>query len=590
MMLYFIKVILCSALLLLVYFLFLEKEKMHRFNRFYLLFSIVAAFIIPLITLPVQADIFPASATIATTNIIFFDEPDVVDNTPTIATSDTVKCYDLWSVLVTTLYLAVSSILLFRFLRNLLTIIASIRQNKKVNHPGAKLVLTNSQQVPYTFLHYIFLHKNDYENSLIKKEMLCHEMVHVQQQHSLDILFIEILMVIFWFNPLLYFYRKAIRLNHEFLADDVVVETFQNPIGYQQLLLQSASRSGNLLPTSLFHYSITKKRLLMITKNTSPKMAFAKQVAVLPFAVAIILLFSTKVVAQQSTEKRSTTQDTIAVKEKVQPLKTVDSVNRFWNKFTVGYTVEGVTPELLTEYETIIKKYETEDKWWHTFSKRVSEQDKNRMEDIFKQMNLEQQSKQFLVFMKPSNPLPRTVPTKNQLDLWKNSNIYGVWINNKRVANTLLTKYVNTDFAQVYVSKLTTSAINYGKHYYQVDLMTKDYYQNYYNQTIANTHSHIGFAMNNHPVDSLRNKFRVRKTSLLEKQKSQDNMYRNAVLLEMIPVGPGVHDNEMDQYLYSLNRLNSIRLTKTTETNDLVEVFLSRLARIYFRMKASEKV
>ena len=63
--------------------------------------------------------------------------------------------------------------------------------------------------------------------------------------------------------------------------------------------------------------------------------------------------------------------------------------------------------------------------------------------------------------------------------------MYGIWIDEKRVNNDVLKNYVNTDFAQVFVSKLMKNAINYGKHYYQVDLMTNDHYRDYKNEVTS---------------------------------------------------------------------------------------------------------
>jgi bla regulator protein blaR1 len=99
-------------------------------------------------------------------------------------------------------------------------------------------------------------------------------------------------------------------------------------------------------------------------------------------------------------------------------------------------------------------------------------------------MSKDQQAKQIVIFSPAPPPLPRVVPSQTQIESWKNSKIYGLWINNKRVSNSELNKYQNTDFAQVFVSKLGKNTVNYGKHYYQVDLMTTEHYETYYKQTI----------------------------------------------------------------------------------------------------------
>lgn len=101
-------------------------------------------------------------------------------------------------------------------------------------------------------------------------------------------------------------------------------------------------------------------------------------------------------------------------------------------------------------------------------------------------MSQEQQANQRFIFI-PSNTifLPKSVITKEKFESFKDPKKYGVWINGKRVGNDVLYSYKNTDFAQVSVSKLMKNAINYGKHVYQVDLMTNEYYHQYLDDVLA---------------------------------------------------------------------------------------------------------
>ncbi|HOD11296.1 MAG TPA: M56 family metallopeptidase, partial [Flavobacterium sp.] len=130
--------------------------------------------------------------------------------------------------------------------------------------------------------------------------MYTHELVHVTQKHTFDILFIETLKAIFWFNPLFYFYKKAIQLNHEFLADEEVVKSCDDVPFYQTLLLQKNSINHVFL-TSNLNYLVTKKRLIMMTKNTSKSLVLLKKIAVLPILVGMIYFFCIEIVAQEKT-------------------------------------------------------------------------------------------------------------------------------------------------------------------------------------------------------------------------------------------------------------------------------------------------
>ncbi len=148
-----------------------------------------------------------------------------------------------------------------------------IKSNPIVKYKNANLVLVDEKTLPHTFLNSIFINFDDYNNRNIEDELYTHELVHVTQKHTLDILFIEFLKVIFWFNPLFILYKKAIQLNHEFLADEEIVKTYNNVPFYQNLLLQKSSEQQTIYLASNLNYLVTKKRLIMMTKSTSQKIA-----------------------------------------------------------------------------------------------------------------------------------------------------------------------------------------------------------------------------------------------------------------------------------------------------------------------------
>lgn len=444
MIIYLIKTILCLALLLLVYHLFLEKEKMHRFNRFYLLFSIVASFGLPFIQLPAQVQTIPVVDNKITFDISLFNSIEYATDEPALLIRAAPENRPWWPALLIVLYVGVSLILLFRFVRNVVMLAAIIKDSSTVIYSGARLVLTNNQRVPHSFLHYIFLPKTDYENGLVEKEILLHELTHVQQKHSLDILFIEALLIFFWFNPALYLYRRAIQFNHEFLADDAVVEAFQNPVNYQQLLLLYTSRPGSILPTSPFNFSITKKRLIMMTRKTSPKIALAKQIAMLPFLTAMVLIFSTKVTGQQNTGKPGVPQDTAKSKQQQRQIEA---------------SKEDAPLVIIEHYASILSKYNLNTKEGReNFGSIVTQSDREQLEYLYTKMSKEQQSKQIVIFMPSFSPAVRNAPTTIQFNNFKNPKIYGVWINNKKIMNTVLNKYEATDFVLFDVSKLYGAA------------------------------------------------------------------------------------------------------------------------------------
>lgn len=106
-----------------------------------------------------------------------------------------------------------------RFLIQLKSIRMLVKSHRKIDNVGYTLVLLKDDVLPFTFLNYFFVSQKQYNESALEPEILEHELAHIQQRHSCDILFIEILKCVFWFNPILVLYKKAIELNHEFLAD-----------------------------------------------------------------------------------------------------------------------------------------------------------------------------------------------------------------------------------------------------------------------------------------------------------------------------------------------------------------------------------
>jgi hypothetical protein len=330
--------------------------------------------------------------------------------------------------------------------------------------------LIKEKLAPHTFLYYVFLNKEDYNHGSIEKEILNHELTHVKQKHTIDILLLELLLIVVWFNPFLYLYKKAIQLNHEFLADESVVTSLQDPSRYQLLLLSKANEPNSLSLTSKFNFLITKKRLIMMTKTRSHTRAILKQAAVMLLIAVIAFSFSTRTVAQERPKPANVDKQTES-------------------------TMEGVSQQLLDEYASIVTKYRSKDSIGNKrrIMKKFSQDDRDRLETIFKQMSKEQQDEQFVVFMQRLAPLKKVIPTSEELKLWQNAKVYGVWINDKRVSNGQLGKYANTDFSQVFVSKLSKNAINYGKHYFQVDLMTNDHYERYYQRTVSDKSYYMGF-------------------------------------------------------------------------------------------------
>ncbi|SFE43225.1 energy transducer TonB [Flavobacterium xueshanense] len=291
---FLIKSTITLFVLLAVYYLFLEKEKMHVFNRFYLLFSLVFSMVIPFITIEVIQEI--AQPVINPGNI------QILQGNAVVLEKTNYLAIGLWS-----LYAIITLVLALRFISNIIKISSKIKLNSPIDYKNAKLILLHEKTLPHTFLNSIFINETEYNNREIEAELYTHELTHVTQKHTLDILFIEILKTIFWFNPIFIFYKKAIQLNHEFLADEKVVKSYNNVPFYQSLLLSKADENQTFYLASNLNYLITKKRLLMMTKTTSKTKALLKKAMLMPIVATLLFLLCTKVVAQETNVKKETT-------------------------------------------------------------------------------------------------------------------------------------------------------------------------------------------------------------------------------------------------------------------------------------------
>ncbi len=287
MILYILKFTGCLLVLYLFYRLVLENEKNHRFKRFYLLFTLFAAMTIPLVTITYHVEAPISQATILM--------PDTMTNVEEV---NTTSWKEVLPVLLWAIYALGFSVFLIRFLKNLWYLKNLIRTYENVRESLSVKVLLPFQQIPYSYFRYIFVERQAFENKTIPYEILKHEEAHVQQKHTLDLLVLEILQIVFWFNPLFVFIKKSIRLNHEFLADEAVLNQNISALSYSKLLLHSSFGSHQAPMTSSFKHSLIKKRIVMISNSFSKKRVGLKMGFLVPVVCCCIYFFNNNIVAE----------------------------------------------------------------------------------------------------------------------------------------------------------------------------------------------------------------------------------------------------------------------------------------------------
>lgn len=250
-MIYLIQVMACSAIFYLAFhFLFKEKNN-HHFNRFYLISSLVLSVVIPLLQIP----FYPEYVDVISQPLI----KNVVINNPIVEESFSFS----WFHLVLGIYFLGIIIHAFIFIKQLFQLSKIIQLGKKINENGIVKIITNNEIPVSSFLNYLFI-PEEKENSISEYE-LRHEEIHIQQKHSYDLLFVELVKIIFWFNPIIILYRKRLVEIHEFLADQYTILDLGQE-SYEVFLSQQITTSNQQYIIHNF-YSLFEKRIKMMNSN-----------------------------------------------------------------------------------------------------------------------------------------------------------------------------------------------------------------------------------------------------------------------------------------------------------------------------------
>lgn len=267
------------------YHLVLRHLITFSFNRYYLLFSILFSLVIPFMEIRVGFNA-PVGQGL---NGLGFATGELIQGETTAGTPVRVFSVEL---MVKILYGVVSAIFIVRFLVNIVKLLWKTRASVRAMDLKARICLVEEQTLPYSFFHRIVVNRIEFENGRIDTELLLHEQAHCNQYHSVDIIAIELLKTVLWFNPFVWLFKKAIQVNHEYMADHTVVTT-NNRDRYQHILVNLALRNNSAYLASDFNYSLTKKRLMMMTIKNSSGYTAIKRIVVIPLFVilAVALTF-----------------------------------------------------------------------------------------------------------------------------------------------------------------------------------------------------------------------------------------------------------------------------------------------------------
>jgi TonB family protein len=275
------------SLLAIIYVLFLRRETFFRTNRLFLLGSLLFSVVLPLIRFRVFT---PRPVTLAEITVTPYQNLLETITIYSHGFSGNIEKAILSTQILIYIYIVGVAVLLSLFLFRLIQILLKINRNTVEKGKGFNIVYLDAETTPFSFLNFVFVGRNSIQDADYNR-MLAHELEHIKQGHSFDVIILELLTAFQWFNPFMWVLRRAIRENHEYLADQAVLNSGVSRGEYKKLLINQFV-GGQLVIANNFNYSIIKNRIKMMSKIKSPKLATTKTIMGVLVAAALIIAFA----------------------------------------------------------------------------------------------------------------------------------------------------------------------------------------------------------------------------------------------------------------------------------------------------------
>lgn len=336
---YILKSSVCLVLFYLFFRLLLSKETFHRFNRMALLGVLFFSLLIPCIEVTTRHQVEVQQAMLSIEQLLLMAEleatpvdADVVQETSAIS----------WVQVVLLVYLAG---ILFLACRNIYSLICLFRLIHSGKHEklekGGTLVVHNQEIAPFSWMKYIVISRKDLKEN--GREILIHEMAHINHRHSVDLLVADICIFFQWFNPGAWLLKQELQNIHEYEADETVINEGVNAKEYQLLLIKKAVGTRLYSMANSFNHSKLKKRITMMLKEKSNPWARLKYLYVLPLAAIAVTAFARPEISETMEEISVTkVNDLAAIVEKKSEENVVkEPADTAKNKvIVVGYRAE----------------------------------------------------------------------------------------------------------------------------------------------------------------------------------------------------------------------------------------------------------
>jgi len=262
----------------LVFIFFLRNERFFVLNRFYLLAGILSSFILPLVSIHYTV-VLPTVRNFQVENAVVSE----------IQNPGHSIIPDLKQVLLI-LYMSGVLFVLALIIKQGRSVLRAIKKAKIISFHPAKLIKTSDYTSAFSFFSYVFV--NPSVTDIETKEIMIHELVHIRQKHWFDLLLVELLCMMQWFNPLVWIYIRFIRQNHEYLADEVALQQTSDPAVYRAVLLNQIVGAPVVSLTNSFNYSPNKKRFNMMKNIISSPYRKMKILLILPVFAIVLYAFA----------------------------------------------------------------------------------------------------------------------------------------------------------------------------------------------------------------------------------------------------------------------------------------------------------
>lgn len=336
LILYFGKVILVSGILYNYYWFALRNKQFHLYNRFYLIISVLISLILPCINISFLNN--NSGGAVKVLHVISMSGwEDAVIITPH---HNWLYSFLNWQDILFAGFIIISCIMILILAK---TIYYVLKIKKKYNWEkidDIKLFYTHEPRSPFSFFKNIFWNEELDISSAAGNQILRHEIYHVRKHHSFDILFLEMIKCIFWFNPFFFLIKKEIKIIHEFLADEYAVSG-RDKYGYAELLVWQTVDSKQINIINTFFHNQIKRRIAMITQLKNKRYYYLSRIMVLPVLFILFCAFGIRIKNAHSTVIGSSES------QKRSPVKSVNESS----------SIEPLTvQELLTVFDTVPDK------------------------------------------------------------------------------------------------------------------------------------------------------------------------------------------------------------------------------------------